>query len=158
MNTIPQTLLDEVIGLIEEVNNKLSGELCSLTSTSKRRMPILGKTSYKFVSQALQYGQAQKTLMTGMVDMDAMNDAVRMEQSLRAIENQLTPLLDLINDTAILAGSEAYSGALSVYRTLQMGARIGIPQTRSMANTLKERFINKNANSSAEIPTESTAS
>ena len=53
---------------------------------------------------------------------------------------KLSQILEKINDTQLLAGSEAYTSALTVYKLFGSAADAGIPGTDTIYDLLKQRF------------------
>jgi len=69
-------------------------------------------------------------------DMDAVNT---LTQYLRRVEE----LRDLIDDTVMLAGSEAYVAALAFYNAIKLGARRILPAPSRSMKILKNALPNR---------------
>ncbi|MBK7871340.1 MAG: hypothetical protein IPJ74_12035 [Saprospiraceae bacterium] len=59
---------------------------------------------------------------------------------LTTIERPLLSLIEGINDTKLLAGSEAYSTALLFYQSVKLAAEMNIPGVKTIYDDLRERF------------------
>ncbi|MEN9909451.1 MAG: hypothetical protein RLZZ540_2600 [Bacteroidota bacterium] len=57
-----------------------------------------------------------------------------------------------IDDTKMLAGSEAYNVALSLYKSFGSAADTGVIGADSIVDQLKQRFANSKGNSVTEPP------
>jgi len=68
-------------------------------------------------------------------------------------------LYNKVRDTQMLAGSEAYSSSLMIYRMFKSAADTGVPGTQAIYNGLKERFAHNQSNKEeqqTDIPEEPT--
>lgn len=93
--------------------------LKDLTPEDRRTMLKLGDRSVAFVRGALGVATENPDFLPRSFDIDEMRKDVELYQDLNDISRPLTQLLELVEDTKMDVGSEAYSAALVVYRYAQ---------------------------------------
>ena len=69
-----------------------------------------------------------------------MQNDLKLYQQLDELATILRQTLERIEDTRILAGSEAYVSALSVYKLVGAAASAGVEGTDTIYEQLRERF------------------
>ena len=69
-----------------------------------------------------------------------MQNVLKLYEQLDEIATILRQTLERIEDTCILAGSEAYVVALSVYKLVGAAASAGVEGTDTIYEQLRERF------------------
>ena len=62
------------------------------------------------------------------------------QEDLRQIMQELMPLVDGINDTIMLSGSEAMMAALTYYNYIKVTNASKVPGAETIYNDLKSRF------------------
>ena len=127
-------------GHIEGMIAILESKLHTLIPEEKRDLPKMGDKTVAFVEKALEYGEQYPNYMPGFINVpEAKNDF----ETVRLLRNMHTPLTRLtheIDDTMTLAGSEAYSAALAIYKVLKNAASMGQAGAQEAAIELKNRF------------------
>jgi hypothetical protein len=89
--------------------------LLALTSDERRALPQPGDRGRAFISKALEVATQNPTILPGFFSLDELRKDVELGATLQPILLSLTQLQGMIEDTARVATSEAYSGALNVY-------------------------------------------
>ena len=64
-------------------------------------------------------------------------------QDLNAILKQVSTLQRAIEDTVMVAGSEAYNAALVFYSSVKGASRVNVPGSEAVYNDLQQRFAVK---------------
>ena len=93
--------------------------LLDLTPSERRRMLKLGDRSLGFVVGTLGVATENQDFLPRSFDVDEMKRDVELYQTLEDISRSLTQLQELVEDTKMAVGSEAYAQALVVYKYAQ---------------------------------------
>jgi hypothetical protein len=113
--TLPAANRDAVLTAIATIKAQLPF-LVDLSPEDKRAMLKLGGKSLDFVTKALEVAAQNPDFLPRSFNIDEMRQDVELLQALSPIMVALDPLYDLITDTYMLVGSEAYAAGLEVYR------------------------------------------
>ncbi len=119
---------------------KQSVELHKLTLEVRRRDKTLA-----FVNKAYDNALAHPELVPSYLDLAEMKKDLDAVAALNSIIRPLQEQVDLLNDTAMIAGSEGYSSALVFYNAVKSAYKAGVPVAKTVHNELQERFVTKRA-------------
>jgi hypothetical protein len=137
---IPIAVLTEVQGYIDSAKKALEPYALPLTAYERRQLPKMGDKTLSFVEKAFDYAKTNPELIPPYINMTAFaidkNDAT----GLRALLNSARQLEEYISDTEMVAGSEAYQAALSIYNTVKLFASQDVPGARAIYEELKKFF------------------
>ena len=89
--------------------------LVDLTPEERRSIPKMGDKTRAFVAQALDVAERNIDLMPHSFELEAMRADVELAHTLEALLSEVTQLRELLDDTYLAVGSEAYVSALNVY-------------------------------------------
>ena len=103
-------------------------------------LPKMGDGSVPFVTKAMEYAESNATFVPGFVNVTELKKDVDAVNTLTLFLRQLDEIHDLVEDTIMLAGSEAYVAALAFYNAVKLGARMNIPGAEPIYDDLKQRF------------------
>lgn len=78
-------------------------------------MPKLGDTSLAFVERATAIAAEKSELLPRSFDVQAMQDDLALFQALQPIRRAVAELGELLDDTSVAVGSDAYAAGLQVY-------------------------------------------
>jgi hypothetical protein len=129
-----------VMSAIETIRQKLPF-LIDLSPEERRTLPKMGDRSRNFVSQALEVATQNEDILPRNFDVEEMHKDVALLTSLAPVMLSLTQLQELIEDTYMAIGSEAYTAALIVYqfaRASGKGAALD-----DVVDSLGKRFARK---------------
>lgn len=104
-----------VMSAIDTIRQKLPF-LVDLTPEERRDLPKMGERSRGFVQQALEVATQNIEMMPRSFDVEEMRKDVELLAALQPIMLALDQLSELLDDTYIAVGSEAYTAALLVYQ------------------------------------------
>jgi hypothetical protein len=129
-----------VMDAIATIRQKLPF-LLDLTAEERKTLPKLGDKSRAFVIKALEVGTQNPDFLPRSFDLDEMRRDIELFEALYPILLSLTQLQELVDDTAVAVGSEAYAAGLMVYNYAKAsGKGTGLD---SMVNDLGRRFARK---------------
>ena len=109
---------DAVLAAITQIRQKLPF-LIDLTSDERRALPKLGDKSRAFVEKALEVASQNPDLLPRSFDLEEMRKDVQLFLDMQPVMMAINQLQDLIDDTTLQSGSEAYAAALTVYTMIK---------------------------------------
>ncbi len=109
------------------------------------------------VSKANEYAKTYGDLVPSFLDIPEMTANLNLHAQLQALEKLINPLLVTINDTMLQAGSDAYSAALSFYRTVKNAGKMNVQNAKVISDDLAKRFVGARQNTDSGESTETTA-
>lgn len=112
--TLGQTDRDAVMDAIATIKAKLPF-LIDLSAEERKALPKMGDKSRAFVSKALEVATQNPDFLPRSFDLSEMRKDVQLFEALYPLLLSLTQLQELVDDTCMAVGSEAYASALSVY-------------------------------------------
>ncbi len=117
-NHISATLVkadrDAVMAAITTIKEKLPF-LLDPTVEQRKSLPKMGDKSRAFVSKALEVATQNPDFLPRSFDLDEMRRDVELFESLYPILLSVTQLQELVDDTCMAVGCDAYAAALTVY-------------------------------------------
>jgi hypothetical protein len=119
--------------------------LISLTPEDRHNLAKMGDKTLAFVKKAYEYATLNPTLMPSYVNIDEMRKDIETVEKLHAIYTLINELNSRLDDTIMLAGSEAYMASLSIYNSVKSAAHSNIPAAKPIAQDLSERFAKSKA-------------
>jgi len=137
---IPPAIITDVTSKLNEVRKLLEPYLEALTPEERKSLPKMSDKTIAFASKTETYTSSNPAFTPGFME---VNDFVTDMKVIR----QLKPLLDIceqlttnIDDTALLAGSEAYLAALMYYNSVKLAAKNALPDAKPVYDDLSVRF------------------
>jgi hypothetical protein len=138
--SIPQPILDQAIAKINEAGAILKPFLLTLTSIERSDMLKMGDKSSAFVQKALEYSRTNPEFAPGYLNLGDFDIDFTDSQNLISVLNIVTQLTNGIDDTKMVAGSEAYQAALLYYNGVQKAVDMNAPGAKAIYEELKNRF------------------
>lgn len=115
--------------------------LIGLTPEERKYLPKMGDKSRAFVRRALEVGQRNEGILPRAFDLNEMRRDVELYDDLLPLYLGVTQFAELLNDTLIEIGSEAYASALVVYNAAKShGQAAGLEEA---LDDLGRRFARK---------------
>jgi hypothetical protein len=90
--------------------------LIDLSPGDRHALPKMGDRSRAFVSQALALAEQNPDILPRSFDVEEMRKDVELLDALSSVFLALSQLNELVDDTLLEVGSEAYAAALAVYQ------------------------------------------
>lgn len=123
-----------------ELRTELLDELSHLTPADRHELPKMGEKSVSFVMRTHEHMHKNAALVPSYVDVSLLDVDLETVNMMRDYEQLLLPVLTAIQDTMMLAGSEAYQAALLFYRAVKGAAQARVPGAEAIYNDLSTRF------------------
>jgi hypothetical protein len=111
-----------VLAAIETIKTKLPF-LIDLSPKERQELPKMGDKSQAFVYGVANLVANDDTFLPRNFDEDAFARDVALIKALAGIRQELVRLAELVDDTAVAVGSEAYMASLVAYRAARENGR-----------------------------------
>ncbi|WP_317930144.1 hypothetical protein [Halioxenophilus sp. WMMB6] len=122
--------------------NTLRPHLANLTADSRRELPKLGPRTLDFVLKAREYASLNPELAPVFLSTELFDADLAGLETLNTLQRTLQPIAEAIDDSILLAGSEAYQAALIYYRGVKTAADSNQPSAKTIRDDLSARFPN----------------
>lgn len=150
--TIPAETLAAINTSLATINTALANILLfNLIADERKAMRVMGDKSIAFVQKALEYAENNPALLPPYLDLaEAKKDFV-LAHDLYGIQQQINILQRAVEDTMMVAGSEAYDTALIFYNSVKGASRVNVPGSEAVYNDLQQRFAVKPQKNGSKI-------
>lgn len=138
--SIPNDVVAQVTDHLNQIKTLLQPYLVSLTTEQRRELPKMSNKSLSFVSKVNDYCCTNPEFCPSYFSSEELEKDFSTAAVLGPVHDLCEQLCSNIDDTVMLAGSEAYTTGLTYYGSVQMAAKIGQPNARSIYEDLHERF------------------
>ena len=116
--------------------------LMDLTPSERKALAKLGDKSVAFVDKSLELATQNPDFLPRSFDITEMQKDVDLFNSLNAIRQSVVQLLELVEDTAMQAGNEAYSAGLVIYHFAK-DAHMNSEGLDQLVDEMSKRFHRK---------------
>jgi hypothetical protein len=131
---------DAALAAITTLKEKLPF-LIDLTMEERKALPKMGDKSRAFVSKALEVATQNPDFLPRSFNLEEMRKDVQLFEAMYPIVVALAQLQELMDDTYVTVGSEAYAAALQVYNYAKAsGQGAGLD---GVVDELGQRFARK---------------
>ncbi|MGF1496675.1 MAG: hypothetical protein ACFB8W_07600 [Elainellaceae cyanobacterium] len=145
--TLSQADRDAVMEAVAVIREKLPF-LVDLTAMERKSLPKMGDKSRAFVSKALEVATQNPDCLPRSFDTDEMRKDVELFEALYPLLMALTQIQELVDDTCLALGSEAYGAALQVYNFAKAGGQGAGLDT--LVEEMGQRFARKSRKAKAQ--------
>lgn len=114
--------------------------LIKFTNEQKKAVALMDDSRVRFVEKALQYGKTEPKIVPPYTDMAELGKDLDLFKAMRDIVADINRLTEMINDTRMAAGTDAYTAALSIYNSAKHAAKMGVPGTEAIVGDLRKLF------------------
>lgn len=143
--------LGKVNDALDTIENTLSF-LIGLTVEERVQLPKINVANKSFTQDAINAVVNNSNMLPAYLDKTAMEKDMNLYNQLDKIAGRMRQVLEKIDDTQMLAGSEAFVAALTAYKLFAAAAAAGIAGSDAVYDTLRERFAGQGG-SGATPPT-----
>ena len=140
--TLSQEDLDAILSAVKTIEGKMPF-LIDLSTEDRVNMLKLGDKSRAFVEKTLEVVTQNPNFLPRSFDEQEMIRDIELYRSLYRVAIALRQLNDLVEDTLMVCGSEAYAAALTAYRYAK-DANLGTGLD-SVIDDLARRFSRKSS-------------
>lgn len=107
-------------------------ELKSLPKISDGRLP--------FVEKVAQYAVSNPEFLAPFADVPEFNKDFQTFKDLREMVRPLQQIIDNLENSMMVSGSEAYHFARNFYQSVQFNAKMGVPGAQTIYDDLRPLF------------------
>jgi hypothetical protein len=122
----------------------LNQHLIALTPQERQNLPKMSDGTLPFVSKVLDYSITDSQFVPPYVDANEMYRDFKAVEDLTPLLREVEKLSNNLTDTITLAGSEAYVTALAFYNSVKLGAKLDVPNAKTVYEDLRVRFEKNN--------------
>lgn len=140
---IPEAELQMVKDALASALTTLAPYLQALTIEHRITLPKMNDGTEPFVSKALGYAQTHDQFAPPFLNAQEMKKDFDVVEALTPLKQLVDQLQNDLNDTIMLAGSEAYVAALSYYQGVKLATRMNVSGGKGIYDDLKKRFENQ---------------
>lgn len=120
-SSIPSKVVAEVIQSLDNINKKLPGR-AALTKEEKDALTHMDKEE-PFIMKVLHEAEANPELVPPGFDLDELRRNVELIKAAQMILDPLKKLVQKLEDSALVAGSEAYVPSLFLYNVMKSASK-----------------------------------
>jgi hypothetical protein len=113
--------------------------LVDLMSNERSALPKMGDKSRAFVGKALEVASQNSEFLPRSFEVEEMRKDLELYDDLASLLMTLAQLQDLVDDTCLVVGSEAYSAALTVYNYAKTSGQ-NANGLEPLVKEMKQRF------------------
>jgi len=139
---IPQADLDAVKTALATIQTTLTPYVLALTPEQRKTIPKMSDGTEPFVGKVMDYATSDPQFAPPYMDVPEMKKDFDAVSALLPLLRTVDQIESNLNDTTMMAGSEAYIAALSYYNSVKMAAKMNIPGAKAIYDDLKKRFEN----------------
>jgi hypothetical protein len=139
--TIPDQVKQDALSHLAALEALLKPYVQTLTPEERHDLPKMSEKTISFVSKiSTNYTGTNPEFTPAFVDINELRKDYAVVAQLQDANNKLEQIFNQVNDTLLLAGSEAYSASLMYYANVKLAAKSGQPNAKSIFEDLKQRF------------------
>lgn len=137
---IPAEDVEQVKQLFTQIGQILAPHLINLTPDERVQLPKMGDKSIPFVTKGEEYLLIPGTPAPPYVNPEELKIDLNAFETIRQIRQVAQPIFDMLDDTMLLCGSEAYVAVLAFYAYLKGAAKMNVPGAKTILDDLSARF------------------
>jgi hypothetical protein len=137
---IPTDVLAQIQSLLQQASTLLLPYVTPLTPFERHALAKMGEKTLSFVEKSHEFAAQNPNLVPPFLDMAAFDTDFADAHNLWPLLLLTQQLHENVDDTTMVAGSEAYQAALVFYNSVKMAARQDISGAKAVYEELKKRF------------------
>ena len=145
-NRIDLVVKDAEITAVKDAMQTINDQLpflIGLTIEERESLNAIDVDNKIFAEDAFNSGLNNPDMLSKYISVEAMQSDLTLFDQLDELVGMAKQLLEKLEDTKLLAGSEAYTSALSLYKMFIGAADAGVPGADSIVQLLRQRFTSK---------------
>jgi hypothetical protein len=137
---IPDQDLNEIDGAIDILERKLLPHLKNLNADERRNILKLGDKAVPFVEKARDWIKENPQLKPPYADVEELEKDLKAMKLMDRLLRAIGFIYNRLDDTYLVAGSEAYAEALAYYSFFKTAARSKVDNAQEAYEDLKSWF------------------
>lgn len=147
---IPIAERTQILEAVDTIKRLLLPYLVALTPDERVTLPKVSEGTLPFVEKVAEYVKNVPHFNPPFLDKDELKIDLEAMKVLLEFYKPMERILNLLDDTILLCGSETYIPALSYYNSVKVASKMNIPEAKPIYQDLKERFA-KSVNREKQI-------
>ena len=143
MNRLNLVITDADITDVKKSITDIYGKmpfLIGLTTDERVTLPKISENNKVFVGDSINALANNAPMLPSYLNVADIKSDLTLYEQLDELEMLALQLVEKIQDTRMLCGSEAYVSSLTAYRLFEAAASAGIPGADAIYDALKQRF------------------
>jgi hypothetical protein len=146
--TLSEEELNEINSALDILERILLPKTISLTPEIRQELLKMGDKTVAFVEKAIEMGDHNPEFVPQFVDLEETKKDFNGVKTIRSVNRRIGAISQRLDDTAMQAGSEAYSACRGIYGQIQMIAKATQSvEAQKARDELSVRFIVRSAKS-----------
>ena len=141
--SIPEETIAAVLQNLQNCKSLLEPYLLALTPEERHSILKMGDKTVATVLKTKEYVVTNPQFVPSYMNVDEFVANTTVVMQLTPITNLATQLSRDVEDTVMVAGSEAFQEALLYYGQIKEAASKGVPSAEPIYDDLKQRFAKK---------------
>jgi hypothetical protein len=137
---IPPADLQAIKAALQQIQALLAPHVIALTPEQRKTIPKMSDGTEPFVDKVMDYAVNNSEFLPAFVSLGELQKDWNATSGLMPLLRMVDQIRDTMGDTAMLAGSEAYKGALSYYNSVKQAAKMNAPDAKAIYEDLRKRF------------------
>jgi len=125
---------------VQTLETLFAGQLVTLTPKQRQQITKMGDGSVSFTTKAADYARSNPEFLPPFVKVEEFEIDFKAARLLTSTFQSLLQLVNQLDDSALLSGSEAYAAARAYYSTVKVAAKANSAGAKVIAADLAERF------------------
>ncbi len=136
----PPELVEEIQGYILQVKNLMPAGLVNLTPEERQYFIKMGDKTIAFVMKVIDFSNIYPVFIPSYVSLINLKSDMDSIAAMQTILRDMEGVTSKLKDSILLAGSEAFTAALSIYNSVKDAAHRDVPNAKVVYDELKVRF------------------
>jgi hypothetical protein len=149
LNNVPEPDIQAVRDAVKVLQDKLVPHLIDLGPEERRALPKMGDRTVAFVGKALVYAREHPGMCPSFLDIDEFGRGLASVEMLLGLQRPLDQVVDMVEDSLLMAGSESLSAALAFYESAKAFAKRNVAGAATIADDLASSFPARGSKSGA---------
>lgn len=130
----------DIVTAIGALAALLAPKLIALDAEDRKSLSKMNDKSIPFVEKVVQYVDSNPEFIPPYVDTAEFKSDFQTFMDLREVLRPVLQIVGNLEDTTTLSGSDAYEVARAYYKSVQLGAKMNVPNAQAIYDDLKPRF------------------
>jgi hypothetical protein len=140
---IPQSVITEVEGLLQQALTKLAPYRTPLTAAEHKDMAIVGDKTLAFLEKGKEFVELYPDLVPVWSDKADFLSDFNDVHNLPPVKNLAEQVVEALTNIYYIAGNEAYHWMLDFYHSCKQAASRDVPNAKVASAELGKRFQNR---------------
>ena len=152
---ITEAMVADVAEKLNAIRTALAPVLVvNLTPDERMNMLKMGDKTLAFVRRALNFATQNPSLVPSYLNLEEAWKDYKLTEAISSLLKEFATLRRGLEDTAMVAGSEAYDAALVFYASVRGASRSNIPGAQAIHDELKRQFPRRSRKDEPAAPAE----